>query len=109
MTDKTTIERGKELLADANDHLSSYACGVVIALIQELEDMTAFAHGLKMHSDGAAAENEELRDALKPFGSLCQKGDPFTSPCETDVVYGRNGTVLTVADFRRAASLTEGK
>ena len=53
------------------------------------------------------AENKELREALKPFGSFCQKGDPFTSPRETDVVYGRNETVLTVADFRRARTLTE--
>lgn len=44
---------------------------------------------------------KKLREALEPFARLCQIGEPFSQNGNREV-YGRNGTVLTSDDFRRA-------
>lgn len=47
------------------------------------------------------AEIERLREALKPFAKLDQRGDPFSWKDDRPV-YGRNNTQVTTEDFRRA-------
>ena len=130
MTAETDIERARELLAGITPGMWRYFEGFAreiyfVACIEDEETGVIADDCLGCHDarfiaaapdlvrsllqrvEELEAENKELREALKPFGSLCQKGDPFTSPRETDAVYGRNGTVLTVADFRCARTLTE--
>lgn len=59
--------------------------------------------GTKLYAEApAAAINEQMLDALKPFAEFDLRGDNLGGRDDNQPVYARDKTILTVGDFKRA-------
>ena len=99
------LERAAELEAE-NFGLSAGECIVEGGLVGD-EGGTPFCT-VRATLGTARKRIVELEDCLKPFADLSQLGEPFSFNDDTRVVYGRDGTTVTVGDFERARAALKG-
>lgn len=64
--------------------------------------------GEKLYTEPpTVAINEQILEALKPFAALDLRGDNLGGRDDSQPVYARDKTVLTVGDFKRAQAAIE--